>query len=68
MCNRINTLRVQRPHKAVSSVMCIMCGANSESTSHIFLLCSMAEHLWNALFGISSECWMSPRTWIRFVD
>ena len=65
MLNRINTndmLLLRRPYKAISPNMCVMCGASSESTPHLFLHYSMADFLWNALFGIFGECWVCSRT------
>ena len=39
-----------------------MCGVNSESVSHLFLQCPMANILWNTLVGIFGECWVCPTT------
>ena len=63
--NRINTndiLQVRRPHKAISPYVFVMCGANSESVSHLFLHCPVADFLCN--FGTVGECWVCPaRGW-----
>ena len=63
MLNRINTndiLQVRRPHKAISPYVCVMCGVNSESVSHLFLHCPVADFLCNSLFGTVGECWVCP--------
>ena len=70
MLNRINTndiLQVRRPHKAISSDMYVMCGANSESVYRLFLHCSVANFLWNTLFGIFGAGWVCPATLDQFL-
>ena len=42
--------------------MCVLCGANLESVPHLFLHCSVADHLRNTLFDIFGECWVCPAT------
>ena len=70
MLNRINTndmLQVRRPLKAISPYIRVMCGASSKSTPHLILHCSMADFLWNALFGIFGECWVCPKALDQFL-
>ena len=69
--NKINTndiLQVQRPHKAISPDVCVMCGVNTESVSHLFLHFPMVDFLWNTLFDIFGECWKCPTTLDQFLS
>ena len=59
-----NTVLIQLVyiHKVISPDVCVMCGANLESVPHLFLHCSVADHLQNTLFDIFGECWVCPAT------
>ena len=55
--DRINTndlLQIWRP----KSNIYVMCMDNLESVAHLFLLCPIANSLWNRLFSISGEQWV----------
>ena len=47
--------------------MCLLYGANSGSVTHLFLHLSMANFLWNTLFGIFDKCWEYPATLDQFL-
>ncbi|KAK9951574.1 hypothetical protein M0R45_007012 [Rubus argutus] len=57
---RLNTcemLQRRRPNSCFSPHWCVLCKQNEESTSHIFLQCELASHLWQKLY------WEAGLTW-----
>lgn len=47
--------------------MCVLCCANSEISSYIFLHCDFERHLGSKLFGLIREDWAAPLTVLDFL-
>lgn len=40
--------------------ICVMCQRKNRTSTHLFLLCEMAQHMWRQLFRVRGEHWVCP--------
>lgn len=57
--NTLDNLHTRRTNKAPSPSVYLLCLAAAEDGLHLFLHCKVAKTLWDRLFGVKGEYWVS---------
>lgn len=57
-----NGMQQRRPGLAFSPDICVLCYAKSETCSHFFIHCQVAQQVWSMLFWVLGESWICAST------